>query len=968
MGDAVTGEQRLQCEPMAMTAERVIDLLRQPDLASLAAWLARIVGGASGGPAAVVWSRFWGEAVDAVPVAMEDDPVPLARAAWAAEGGVVRDESTGRRAERIVRTEHGAGCVLVVGDGAGSGSLPAELLEALRLRWCELAELEELNARVENLQQADKVQRALFAIADMASSDMDMDAMLSGLHRIVGGLMYAENLYIALYDAARDAIRFLYYADVEDPELIRPGDWMAMAELDRGLTWYLIHDRQPLRGPTRDLARQVSGPLRLIGSDSADFLGVPILDGQAVRGVIVVQSYERGDCYSEADQAVLSFVATHILTALERKQAQAELERRVAERTEALAREVRERERGERLQRALFRIAELASSEAPQDEVLARVHGIVGELIHAPNLYIALIADNGWLHFAYYADEVDPETPPARPFGQGLTEYLIREARPLLLDLASAEPLIRSGKVAPHGPGAHSWLGVPLREGDRVFGALVVQSYDASVTYGEAERELMEFVARQVALTISRRRAIEALRQAHAELEARVEARTRELRAQIAERERIEQQLKHQVLHDALTGLPNRGYLRERLEQVMARSRRDARLGYAVLYADVDRFKIINDSLGHLAGDEVLREVARRLRRCVREPDLVARLGGDEFAILLEGIEAPEDAVRVARRIIEAMDAPLQVAGREIATSTSVGIAMGEATYRSADEILRDADDAMYRAKRSGRHRFEIHDPADNQRALDVLAMEVELRHALASGAFHPFLQPIVRLHDREVVGYEALLRWRHPERGVLAPAAFLGVAEDSGLIEPIDWMLFERSLDLAARLGAQRYLSINVAPRFLRQTEFVGRLLGLVRDRGLPPGRVRVEITEGAMLDTPEKVRNTLRELAENGVAAVLDDFGTGYSSLSRVHHFPLRAIKVDRSFVSELGGPNDAGSRAVIRAVLTLAEALDMEVVAEGVETEEQRDALQAMGCSLAQGFLFGRPGDPAGILGSG
>lgn len=913
--------------------------------------------------ATVLWSLSWpGERRGWPQQALSASRLKLAEQAYGATDGRARSPDGELEARVLSRCSFGCAAVLLVRH-VDSDSGPARLDHLLawqlaRARFAEVLERGRLQDNVRRLEQADRVQRALFAIADMASSGMDMDEMLGKLHRIVAGLMYAENFFIALYDKRRDAIRFIYYVDIADPDQFDTTQWLPLQEMERARTWYLIRDGRPLRGPSHDVRRQVSGPLRQVGSNSADWLGVPMLDGTDVRGVLVVQSYEREGCFSAADQALLSFVGSHILTALERKQGQAEMERRVAERTVELAREVEERQRGERLQQTLFRIAELTGAQHDIEDFYARLHTIVDGLISARNFYIALLCrDDTHIRFPYFVDDAESR-PKERPLGNGLTEYLLRKGEPVLMDGPSHAALERGGSFLGSGVPAHSWLGVPLREGDRIFGAVVVQSYRSDVLYGQRERELLEFVAHQIALAITRRRDADALREAHAELEQRVEERTHELRQQIAEREKIELRLKHEVMHDALTGLPNRGYLRDRLERVIGRSRRSPTLKYAVLYADVDRFKVINDSLGHLAGDEVLKQVSLRLLSCVREPDVVARLSGDEFAILLEDIPGVEIAVRVAQRIVSAMSEPLKLQDKEISTSTSVGVAMGDTRYKRADEVLRDADDAMYRAKRAGRHRFEIFDPSTNQQALDVLQLEVDLRRGLVSRAFHPYFQPIVRLVDRQVMGQEALIRWQHPERGVLSPADFLSVAEDSGHIEAIDWQMFDCTCREATRLPREQYVTLNVAPRFLRQSDFVERLLSLINASGLNPAQVRIEITEGAMLESPERVLAALDLLRDAGVFAAVDDFGSGYSSLSRVHHFPLRMIKIDRSFVADLGTPLEAGSRAVIRAVLALANSLGMEVVAEGIETQQQCEALIAMGCALGQGFLLGRP----------
>ncbi|MBD8524297.1 sensor domain-containing phosphodiesterase [Pseudomarimonas arenosa] len=832
------------------------------------------------------------------------------------------------------------------------------LLAALARRWNDLLELRRQDETVARMEHSERLQRALFDIADMAGSDLDMGDMLRQVHRIVGGLMYAENFFIALYDKSRDAIRFVYYVDAEDPEAVDSQHWTPLADFERALTWYLIRDGRPLRGATHELRRQISGPLRLVGVDSPDWMGVPMLSGSEIRGVIVVQNYHQANCFSEADQNLLSFVASHILTALERKKGQEELEQRVQERTRELAVEVEERQRGEKLQRSLFHIAELASGEGSVESFYQQLHRVIDRLITAPNFYVALLSDDSeQIEFPYYADE-SGRSPGVRAKGCGLTEYLMDQARPLLLSARDVSGLQERGDIKRSGTPSESWMGVPLKTGTRVWGAIVAQSYNEQVRYGARELELLTFVSRQVGYTVERRRAAEELRVAHAELERRVEERTRELREQIAVREKIEERLKHEVMHDSLTGLPNRAYLRDRLERVLALRRRGHRPDFAVLYADVDRFKVINDSLGHLAGDEVLKEVARRFASCVREPDVVARLGGDEFAILLEDIPGMEIPVRVAQRILNVMSEPMFVLGKEISTSSSVGVAMGDRRYRHADDVLRDADIAMYRAKRAGRQRFEIFDAATNQHAIQVLDMEADIRHGIADRRFHPWFQPIVRMVDRGLVGYEALMRWNHETRGWLAPAAFLDVAEENGSIEAIDWQVWESACRQVQRLPDALYVTINVSARYFRKDDFDQRLLSMIRGTGIAPSRIRIEITEGALMHNPESVITMLARLRAESVQAAVDDFGTGYSSLSYVHRFPLRSLKIDRSFVSELGQQGDAGSRAVIRSILTLAHSLGLEAVAEGVETELQAEALIAMGCGLGQGYLFAKP----------
>jgi len=506
---------------------------------------------------------------------------------------------------------------------------------------------------------------------------------------------------------------------------------------------------------------------------------------------------------------------------------------------------------------------------------------------------------------------------------------------------------------------ARWWLGVPLQVGDEVIGLVVVQSYAEHDRYTAADEELLTFVASQIANSLSRRRAAVIQQQAFAQLEQRVQERTSELRHEIMERERIQEELKHQVMHDALTGLPNRGYMRERLERVLAMLKRDSRRKCALLYLDMDRFKVINDSLGHLAGDDYLREIARRLLTCVREPDLVARLSGDEFAVLLEDVPMPGTAVRVAQRILKDLARPLMIEGKELEPSASIGIAIADSGYHLADDLLRDADIALYRAKSLGRKRFELFDASLQKRAVDVLTMERELRVALLENQFVPYFQPILRLDTNQVQGYEALIRWNHPAQGLIGPGEFLGIAEESGNIEAIDWWMFEHSSAIAANhFVDDRYLTLNVSPLHFRRNDFCARLLDMLRRTGLSPSRLVIEVTEGSLLDDPEGVREILATLRKDGIGAALDDFGTGFSSLSYLHTFPLRIVKIDRSFVARLGEAGSGNSEAVVASILALASALGIEAVAEGIETEAQRTMLLAMGCRFGQGYLLGRP----------
>ncbi|MBD8897643.1 EAL domain-containing protein [Rhodanobacter sp. DHG33] len=839
-----------------------------------------------------------------------------------------------------------------------------------RLR--QLGQSSRLYEAVSRLALAERLQRALYAIAEQASNEREMPALMRSLHTIIGSLMYAENFYIALYDAASDSVRFPYYVDTLDVAPPTPEQSVPLHELLHGLTWNLLRHARPLFGAIEDLAREMPGQFQLHGPRCEHCIGVPLFRAGRAVGCIVVQSYRSNIRYTRHDLDLLSYVAQHVQTAIERRSAHVELERRVADRTTALReanrvlrQQVLQRQRGERLQAALFRIAELASTTESLEDFYPALHRVIGGLLYARNFYIALSDEESqFISFPYSVDEVESERPP-RSHGGGATEYVQRTGRPLLADAATIDRLLECGEITRFGSRSVCWLGVPLNWGDRVRGVLAVQSYSPEHTYTERDQELLTFVSYHVANALQRKHAEAALKQAYAGMERRVVERTRalglanrDLREQIAERERIERRLKYETLHDSLTGLPNRTLLLQRLEQSLQRYRANPKDQFAVLFVDLDRFKVINDSVGHLVGDDLLFQVGGRIRACLKTRDVVARLGGDEFAVLLEHVPDVAAVRLTAERVLRELQTPFRLGTREIFTSASIGIAMADSHYRQPEELLRDADSAMYHAKDGGRHRASLFDDGLRREALSLLRMEGDLRHALARREFVPFYQPIVSLADGRVSGYEALLRWNHPERGLLHPQDFLLIAEEAGCAETIDWMIFEQACAQATHLiGDKGTISINVSGLHFRYADFDTRLLTLLEKHRVPPSNIRIEVIERTLLDNPTQVKQILQNLRLEGVGIALDDFGTGYSSLSYLHQYPFDTLKIDRSFVTELGSDRGDQGTAVVRAIQALADSLGMQVIAEGIEQTSQREALLDMGCRYGQGFLFGQ-----------
>jgi diguanylate cyclase (GGDEF)-like protein/PAS domain S-box-containing protein len=432
----------------------------------------------------------------------------------------------------------------------------------------------------------------------------------------------------------------------------------------------------------------------------------------------------------------------------------------------------------------------------------------------------------------------------------------------------------------------------------------------------------------------------------------------------VTDRREAEARLLHDAFHDRLTGLPNRALFMDRLAQLVKRGLRPEPPGFTVLFLDVDRFKTVNDSLGHGVGDRLLMEIGQRLEDALRPGDTVARVGGDEFALLLDGLATAAEAEQVARRIHDTMARPFLTGGREVYATVSIGVAVGRQNYSTAEDLLRDADIAMYRSKKAGRGRTAVFDRTMHEEALASLELETSLRLAVERGEFVLHFQPIVALHGGRALGFEALLRWQHPERGLLGPAEFLSMAEDTGLIVPIGWWTLEEAARCASEWwDADRqgpFVAVNLSATQLSQPDLIHRIRGVLARTGALPAALRLELTENVIMMQGESTIRTLESLRGLGISLMIDDFGTGYSSLGYLHRFAAQALKIDDAFTARIG-PNGEDSE-IVRTIVALADELGMDVVAEGVERPDQLRMLRILGCRSAQGYYLARPANEA------
>jgi diguanylate cyclase (GGDEF)-like protein len=485
----------------------------------------------------------------------------------------------------------------------------------------------------------------------------------------------------------------------------------------------------------------------------------------------------------------------------------------------------------------------------------------------------------------------------------------------------------------------------PLHGETRVMGTIMIANRLGDVsTFDEEDLKLFETLANHASVSLERGR----------------------LEESVAKLTELEGQLKHQAFHDSLTGLANRALFTDRVEHALTHRRNGST---AVLFIDIDDFKTINDSLGHQAGDVLLVSAAERVKTCLRPADTPARLGGDEFAILLEEMTQPEDALRIADRIIDSMRAPFILQGKEIFVHASIGIAVNEDGRGEASELLRNADVAMYRAKSLGKGRYEMFQPDMHEAALARLRLKGELQRAVDQGEFSVLYQPLVDVESGTIVGAEALVRWMHPQHGLVSPDRFIALAEETGLILPMGRWVLERACHQARAWQLQSedardlVINVNLSARQLQDPNLVDEVATVLRSTGLPPQSLTLEITESVLMSDAEAAITQLQALKKLGVQLALDDFGTGYSSLSYLRQFPIDILKVAKPFVDSLmKGVEDA---ALAHAIVKIGDTLGLETIAEGVELREQWTHLKRLGCDIAQGFYFSPPVDADGFL---
>jgi diguanylate cyclase (GGDEF)-like protein len=582
----------------------------------------------------------------------------------------------------------------------------------------------------------------------------------------------------------------------------------------------------------------------------------------------------------------------------------------------------------QRVLEAMARIQRAISRREPLEGVLETIVAAAGELLgdDAPALVLVDPDDPGWLAFAAQRgyDAVLAEDDSRHRVGVGVTGRSVAEARLVVVEDYPSMPDARAPWLR-HG--LQAAMAAPVHEDGRVIGSLLLSSFRPGRVFSRAEQDMLSSFAEHASLALTDARRVDTML--------------------------------HQALHDALTGLPNRALFTDRIQHALVQGRRRGTT-CGVIFLDLDRFKTVNDSLGHGAGDELLVAVGRRLAGSLRSADTAARLGGDEFAVLLEDLGGVSEAVLVAERITAALSAPIVVSGREVYVKVSLGIAVGG---HEASELLRQADVAMYRAKRDGKGRFRVFEDSMQAEVVERLELEGELLRAIERDEVEVHYQPVIALDGQTLAGFEALARWTHPTRGLVPPPQFIPLAEENGSIIELGRQILRTACRQAARwleefpTAEPRIMSVNLSGRQLEDPNIVADVAAALADTGLPASALVLEITETVLMHDTEATISRLTALKALGVRLAVDDFGTGYSSLRYLRRFPIDILKMAKPFVDGLDTGDDEG-RALARAIVDLASSLKLACIAEGIEAGAQADVLHDLGCGMGQGFHFARP----------
>ncbi len=845
--------------------------------------------------------------------------------------------------------------------------------------------------------QTENINLILYKISSAAKSTTDNFSLFQFIHETLKPFTEAENFYVALYDDKDESLSFPYYSD--EKKNISPTERISLKNIN-SLSAEVIKQRKPLLLEEKNIAQYRKQGLENLGSAAKSWLGVPLIHGSQVVGVMTIQSYKSDNSYTEHDVDLMIAISDQIASAIKRRQTEKAL----------LASEKKFRSIFENATVAIFQTS-IDGKMLMANPAMKRIMGYDSAakmLEQCPNSSDYFHNTRDWLNLLKELRKkgavsgkrirINHKDNLEKWCSINISTMYDDEGKPILYSGTAFDSTPRI--MAERNAFTHKARFMQLFESSPQ--AIALTDSDGNImSTNKAFTGLFGYKTEQMApccenLSPSGEGAI---KENFKKILSGMTFRTEDLRKHkngrlipvsilgypfvyddkisgtfiiyddISHRKEFERRLSHQSLHDSLTGLPNRTLFLERLEQALYRSQKQPDHNFAVLMLDIDMFKRINDSLGHQAGDSLLIKVGERIKSCLRPVDTIARMGGDEYAILIEYFRTPQQVIQIIRSIRNKIRKPITVAGKEVVISSSIGIVFKTAAYEHPEHILRDADISMYKAKKQGVNKFKVFNKAMHEKALENMLIETEIRQGLPEDEFIPYFQPIYCLHTKRLAGFEALIRWNHPERGFITPDQIIPIAEETGLIVKLDRLMLQKSCQEFATWLSEypssrdMFLTVNLSSGQLSRPDLADSISRTLSETNFPSDMLKLEITESAIMERNAASTLNLKKIVEMGIRLAVDDFGTGYSSLSQLQRFPASTVKIDRSFISRMA--IDHESLEIVRAVNALGHSLSMDVIAEGVETKQQLTLLNEIGCDCVQGFYFDKPQPPAVAL---
>ncbi|MFT6269948.1 MAG: diguanylate cyclase (GGDEF)-like protein [Alphaproteobacteria bacterium] len=843
----------------------------------------------------------------------------------------------------------------------------------------ELRELvPQLQSLTDKYKRSERIQKALYNISELASSLDNFESLYAEIHDIVSSFMLADNFFVAFYEVNEGRIQFEYFVDERDEETVQT---ISYDKIKNGVTAHILRSGETLALTKENfLELQATHNFEILGTPPVDLMGVPIIRDNQVIGTMVVQSYNDNIRYDADDLEILIFISQHIVSARDRITHRDFTETLIAERTEQLVNanhtleaEISERKRVEQLQKALFEISELSTKV--DDDIIdfyTKLHGTLKQLINAENCYIALLdktEEN--LSFPYFVGR-DEEFNSTRQLTRGLTEYVIRSKEAVLINSAKICELVDSNEIGRKFVvrmlnEGNSWMGATLEVDGIVKGVIALQTYGLGDDYDDDDLDILRFVSQHISVAMERRKAANKLIEYNQQLSEKVQERTAELnetneslKKQIEQRKEVELKLIHDAHHDGLTNLPNRVMFNSRLNLAIASKQRYSDHNFALLFIDLDRFKTINDTLGHHAGDEFLIEASKRIDACKRSHDLLARLGGDEFVILIDKFTNMSDVENVAQRIVDSISASFVIEDKEVFSGASIGVAEITSDYTEADDVLRDADAAMYQAKNLGRNRYIIFDISMRNQLIEEIDDERTFRKAYKAGEFEYAIQPIKDLHDNSTLFYECTINWpQHPKYA--GTENFWTLADKCGLTYTINKQLMEETFRILhtwriypdyknTKIG----LSLSIE-HLLHKSSFED-LVHQIETSEITSELLVIELSELALTRFTKYLPNMLNKLQSLGVTLVLDNFGSHSGSLNHLFKYDFDYIKLNPNLVNTFG-MSDKYHR-LVNSIVLIANEMSIGVIADGIDDEMILQELNEIGCHFGQGNVITPP----------